>query len=278
VVTNGPSTTYNGLQLILNRRYSNGFQVQASYTYSKGFQSDFYSFSKPYVRREQNYTNGVASLGNVRHILSVPFVWDLPFGHGKKWGTDVGKAMNLLIGDWSVFGTVRVQSGRMVDFGNVRLIGFSKAELRDMMTLRMTKDPNNPYRTLVWTLPQDIIDNTVKAFNISATGYTQGTPEGRYFAPANSPSCLETVSGYGDCGAQSVIVTGPLVSRVDVTFAKRFPITGTVVGEIQMMVFNLFNRTNFNPINYTGSVYDSYQVTSAVDSSRTGQLAFRISF
>jgi len=142
----------------------------------------------------------------------------------------------------------------------------------------MTADPNNPYRTLVWTLPQDIIDNTVKAFNISATGYTQGTPEGRYFAPANSPACLETVSGYGDCGAQSVIVTGPLVSRVDLTFAKRFPITGTVVGEIQMMVFNVFNRTNFNPINYTGSVYDSYQVTSAVDSSRTGQLAFRISF
>ncbi len=49
VVTNGPSTTYNGVQLILNRRYSNGFQVQASYTYSKGYQSDFYSFSKPYV-------------------------------------------------------------------------------------------------------------------------------------------------------------------------------------------------------------------------------------
>jgi hypothetical protein len=43
-------------------------------------------------------------------------------------------------------------------------------------------------------------------------------------------------------------------------------------------VFNVFNRTNFNPINYTGPVLDSYQVTAAVDSSRTGQLAFRISF
>jgi hypothetical protein len=40
----------------------------------------------------------------------------------------------------------------------------------------------------------------------------------------------------------------------------------------------VFNRTNFNPINYTGPVLDSYQVTAAVDSSRTGQLAFRISF
>jgi len=118
----------------------------------------------------------------------------------------------------------------------------------------------------------------VKATSVSATGYTAGEPTGRYMAFANSPACLETVTGYGDCGIQSLIVTGPLVSRVDVTFAKRFPIAKTVYGEIQMMVFNLFNRTNFNPINYVGPVYDSYQVTSAVDASRTGQLAFRLSF
>jgi hypothetical protein len=175
-------------------------------------------------------------------------------------------------------GLVRLQSGRMVDFGNVRLNGFTKEELRNMMTLRKTTDPNNKFRTLVWTLPQDIIDNTVKAYSVSATGYTAGDPTGRYFSPANSPTCLETVSGYGDCGVQSVIVTGPLVNRVDVTFGKRIPITGPVYGEFQVMVFNLFNRTNFNPVNYTGSVYDSYQVTSAVDQSRTMQLAFRVSF
>jgi len=278
VVTNGPSTKYNAIQLILNRRYADGFQVQTNYTYSKGYQNDFYSFSKPYVEREQNYSNGSAGLGNVRHILAVNWMWDLPFGRGRKWGSDAGGALNRLIGDWSIMGLVRLQSGRMVDFGNVRLIGFTKEELRNMMTLRKTTDPNNTFRTLVWTLPQDIIDNTVKAYSVSATGYTAGEPTGRYFAPANSPTCLETVSGYGDCGVQSVIVTGPLVNRVDVTFGKRIPITGSVYGEFQVMVFNLFNRTNFNPVNYTGSVYDSYQVTSAVDQSRTMQLAFRVSF
>ena len=61
-----------------------------------------------------------------------------------------------------------------------------------MHKIRKSTDPNNPYRTLVWMLPQDIIDNTVKAFSVSATGYTQGAPTGRYFAPANGPDCLET--------------------------------------------------------------------------------------
>jgi hypothetical protein len=50
------------------------------------------------------------------------------------------------------------------------------------------------------------------------------------------------------------------------------------------MIFNLFNNTNFNPVggtlapSYIGSTKDSFQVTTAVDQSRTMQLAFRISF
>jgi hypothetical protein len=278
VVTNGPSTKYNGIQLIFNRRYADGFQVNTSYTYSKGYQNDFFAFRKPYVEREQNYTNGSASLGNVRHNMSVNWVYDLPFGRGRKWGSGAGSAMNRLIGDWSIMGLVRWQSGRMVDFGNVRLNGFTADDLRSWMSVRKTTDPNNPYRTLVWWLPQDVIDNTVKAFNVSATGYTKGTPEGRFFQPANSPSCLETVAGYGDCGVRSLIVTGPQVFRTDITIGKRFAITGPVMGEFQWMIFNLFNNVNFNPVNYIGSEADNYQITGAVDQSRTMQLAFRILF
>ena len=56
-------------------------------------------------------------------------------------------------------------------------------------------------------LPQDIIDNTVKAFSVSATSATgygaQGAPSGRYFAPANGPDCIEVAAGFGDCGLRS---------------------------------------------------------------------------
>jgi hypothetical protein len=91
-------------------------------------------------------------------------------------------------------------------------------------------------------------------------------------------------AGRGDCGVQSVIVTGPQVFRTDITIGKRFGITGPVMGEFQWMIFNLFNNTNFNPVggtlasSYVGSVKDSYQVTSDIDQSRTMQLAFRILF
>jgi hypothetical protein len=130
----------------------------------------------------------------------------------------------------------------------------------------------------VYILPQDIIDNTIKAYSVSATGYSAGDPTGRYFAPANSPTCIETTNGYGECGLRSLIVTGPKVVRVDMNFVKQIKVTGPVVIEAQLQIFNVFNTVNFNPVNYTGATPDSYQVTGAVDQSRTMQMAFRISF
>lgn len=286
VVTNGGDTRYNGLQLIFNRRYNQGLQVQANYTYGKGYQQDFYSFRVPWKEVEQTYTNGSASLGNVHHNLSVNWLYDLPFGQGRRFASGVGRLLNGVIGDWSFMGVARFQTGRMVDFGNVRLVGMSLEEFKSLHKMRQSTDPNNPYRTLVWMLPEDVINATVQAFSISATGYTAGTPTGRYLAPANGPDCLETaVQGtspqraYGACGTGNLIVTGPPVIRFDFTIAKRIRFAGPLTGEIQLQIFNVFNRVNFTPVNgYVGSVTDSFQVTGSTDSARTGQLAFRLSW
>ena len=161
----------------------------------------------------------------------------------------------------------------MVDFGNVRLVGLSQKDLEKMLKIRMTTDTNNQYRTLVWQLPQDIIDNTIKAYSVTATGYADGDPTGRYFAPANGPDCLEVATGYGDCGAGSVVVTGPKIIRWDMNLVKQIPLAGKLTAEFQIQVFNVFNRVNFTPNSYIGSVNDSYQITSAADQSRTGQMA-----
>jgi hypothetical protein len=175
-------------------------------------------------------------------------------------------------------GVARFGTGRLLDFGNVRLVGFTVDELQNMYKLRMVTDPNNQYRTLVYILPQDIIDNTIKAYSTTATGYSGDAPTGRYFAPANSPSCLEEVSGYGDCGARSVIVQGPPVIRFDFTFSKTVAVKGRVNFEFQWQIFNVFNRVNFNPVTGLGSTLSNYEVTGAQDQSRTMQLAFRVNF
>jgi hypothetical protein len=280
MVANGPPTRYNGIQLVVSRRFSHGLQLDANYSYGKGYEDQFYGFHKPYVTTEQNFSNSGngSETGNVRHVFVANWMYQLPFGKGKHFGGGANGLLDRIIGGWSYQGLARLQSGRMVDFGNVRLIGMTPDDVRDAYQLRMTTDPQNKYRTLMYMLPQDMIDNTIKAFSVNASGYTGGAPTGRYFAPANSPNCIESVNGFGDCGIRSLIVTGPRVVRFDMNLIKRIKITERVVIEGQAQVFNIFNNTNFNPVGYLGSVSDSYQVTGATDQQRTMQLAFRISF
>ncbi len=124
----------------------------------------------------------------------------------------------------------------------------------------------------------------MKAFSVTATGYSNGAPTGRYFAPPSGPDCLEnaqssgtnTLTGFGDCGVRSVIVTGPKVIRFDMSLVKQIPIARGVNLEAQWQVFNVFNRVNFTPVTGIGSNPDAYQVITAVDQSRTMQMAFRI--
>jgi hypothetical protein len=283
LVTNGPKTSYNGVQLSVKRRFARGLMYELNYTYGKGWMDQFYSFHKPYVTTEMNYTNiysnqGGNATGNVRHVFAGNWMYDLPFGQGKRYGSHANGLVDRIIGGWSFQGVTRLQSGRMIDFGNVRLFGMTPDELRESIGIRKTTDPLNQYRTLVYMLPQDIIDNTIKSYSVSATGFALGAPSGRYLAPANSPACMEKVNGFGECGLRSLILTGPKVVRIDFNFIKRIRVTEKVYVEGQAQVFNVFNNVNFNPVNYFGSVLDSYQVTGAVDQSRTMQLAFRITF
>jgi len=271
---------YNGAQLILNRRFSKGLQVQANYSFGKGWQQDFYAFRVPVQWNRNNYSNAAGNAtGNVTHAFFASWVYELPFGQGKPFGSGVGRNLNRLIGNWTFTGVMRLQSGREFDLGNVRLIGMTEKDVQKMLNMRIVTDPANAVRKLVYNWPDDVIENTIKAYSYDANGYTQGEPTGRYFAPANSPTCIETVSGYGDCGVRSLVVRGPKIFSVDMNLGKQIPITSRVNFEFQVNIYNVFNSLNFNPVSGIGSsAFSGYEVTGAQNQSRTGQLAFRINF
>ena len=77
----------NALQILLNRRFANGFLVQSNYTYGKGYQYQFYSFHKPYALTEENFSNSGngSATGNVRHVWSTNWVYELPIGPGQRY-------------------------------------------------------------------------------------------------------------------------------------------------------------------------------------------------
>ena len=60
--------------------------------------------------------------------------------------------VDRIIGGWQVSGLARLQSGRLIDLGNVRLVGMSKDELQDLYKLRITPAGR------VFTFPQETTD------------------------------------------------------------------------------------------------------------------------
>jgi hypothetical protein len=149
-------------------------------------------------------------------------------------------------------------------------------DVREMYKLRF-----DAAGRVVYMLPQDVIDNTVKAFDVnptSATGYgSLGAPEGRYFAPANGPDCIEIAGGRGDCGTGDLVVSGQRLVRFDIAAVKRIEIRGRVNAEFRAEMLNAFNHPYFTPVGGIGSDPDDYRVTGA-DSGRQIQLVWRLNW
>ena len=252
--------------------------------------------------------------GGITHALKLYAIWELPIGKGRKLLGSAHPVVDAILGGWQLATISRVQSGRMLDFGNVRLVGMSRKEFQKAFKLRF-----DDAGKAIYMLPQDIIDNTNRAFSVSATsptGYSSlGVPTGRYLAPANGANCIEMVDpttfiqastataqfgynfGPGQCGEGSMVVTGPTYWSADISLEKKFKVKGSATILIRAELLNAFNHANFVPVtgagtlvgfdNRTGTTATAYSnpssflltnSTAAEYAPRVAQLVARFSF
>ena len=52
------------------------------------------------------------SASDVPHRVAISGIWELPFGHGRRWASDAGRLADAFIGGWSVQAIGQLQSGR----------------------------------------------------------------------------------------------------------------------------------------------------------------------
>ena len=279
---NGGYTRYDAVQVDLRRRLSHGLLVQANYQFAKSFSSSRVaipgttqvSFRAPRVNTLDDNT--------LRHAFKVNWIYELPIGRGKWLLGNAGGLLDRVVGGWEFQGSGRVQSGQLYDFGSFNLVGMTMKELREVFKLRF-----DDAAKVVYLLPQDIIDNTIRAFNASATtrsGYPEpngvpAVPTGRYLAPASSATCQQVYSG--QCAPQNIFVTGPKFTRFDLSLKKQFRIRERVNFELRGEFLNAFNNINFfNPsttATNTPSNLTFMQVTTAyTDSSNTNDPGGRL--
>ncbi|MDQ2773846.1 MAG: carboxypeptidase regulatory-like domain-containing protein [Acidobacteriota bacterium] len=103
---------YNGLEVKLNKRYSNGLSFQTSYTFSKTMQETGYQNGWPY--QDASLKKQIAGSDRT-HVLSVTGEWALPIGKGSKYvGTNASGVVGALINGWSANFIVSAQTGQPV--------------------------------------------------------------------------------------------------------------------------------------------------------------------
>src|SRR5262249_27295859 len=259
---NGGHTYYDSAVVELRRRMSKGLLVQGSYVFARGFTLTNTSLRAPSFKTLSPLV--------IDHAFKADWVYDLPFGRGQGLFGNARGVVGKTIEGWSFQGGARFQSGAPVVFNGaqtnapggvfpngltgLRLVGMTAKDLQKSIKMRFDDAAG-----IAYFLPQDIVDNTIRAFSVSATSATGygslGAPTGRYIAPANRADCIETFAG--QCGFPNLALYGPRFTRFDMSLIKRTKITERVNFEFRAEFLNAFNNINFsiqNPSNATTTV------------------------
>lgn len=234
--------TYNAGQLTLRQRTRHGLEYTLNYTYAKSLSdsSGNYSVSNTSFNglSVQNGYDLNADYGpsamDIRHSLNFVGVYELPFGHGRTYGSDVNGFLESVFGGWKVSTSAILYSGFPVTiFGpnnsntNNGGWGFSRANQYRPLTIR-----NQSVEHWFGTDPSEIpctqapggVDDGVCAYG-SAAPFTFGSAH----------NSTERAPGY---------------RQVDMSLFKDFHTWHEQVVGFRADLFNIFNIASYgNPDN-----------------------------
>jgi hypothetical protein len=236
-LSNGISN-YHALQTVLQERFKNGLQAQVNYTWSKclsdtpGFFGQFgdnvstqsqtiggWAFPQDPYNQRGDYgrcPQDVASLFNGY------VVYDLPFGHGRHFGNDVNKAVDVVAGGWRVSSDFTFHTG----FAQTVFAGQDLSGTGGFST-RPNCVPGVPQ-----TLP----------FGPDPASVAAGTP---HFNFLNTAAVSQPGPGtFGNCPVGAF--RGPGYKAVNLSLGKQFSITERQSVEFRVDSVNVFNTPIFN--------------------------------
>jgi hypothetical protein len=214
-------SNYSSLQARFEKRYTHGLQFEAAYTYAHALDNAS-SASLGSVNngdfRDQRFPN--LEYGNadfdVRHRFVLSYAYELPFGHGRKFGAGASGLVNQIIGNWQFAGVFSAATGN--HYTATDIVPVSNADCGGTVGFFCSR-PNlvgNPNAT-------PCVAGTL--FNTCAFEHNdvQGTS--------------------GNAGRN--IIVGPGYQTWDASLVKQFPIREQMHMELRAEFFNALNHTNF---------------------------------
>ena len=214
------NSVFHSLQAKMEHEFSQGFTLLTSWIWSKGI-GDLIGDNGP----GQAPGSGFQNMGNLQaerglldihlaHRFVLSAIWEMPFGRGRQFGTDIHPALDTLFGGWSVGGILTLSTGRPY---NVSVNG----------------DPANHSETN----RADVI------------GDPDDVPGGRSVAEFFNTAAFKANEPitYGDLGRN--VLLGPNFQNVDFSLMKRTTLFALADQpwdlQFRWELFNAFNHANF---------------------------------
>jgi len=243
-------SSWEAMLVSFEKRYSTGLQFTLAYTLSKTITNSdgFVGWLGPVAGYQDLYNmSGEKSLAaeDSTHRLVIGHVYDLPFGHGKQFGSSIPSIVNGFLGNWQFSGIFTLQSG---------------------VPLPITATPNNSGKQY----------GTLRPNLVGTPQTTQGTRGERIYQWVD-PSTFALPPPFTIGNAPRTLnVRGDKIQEYDVTMSKYFPIKERARVEFRAEAFNLFNRPQLNTPNMAFGSPTFGRVTSTILPARFLQLGLRV--
>jgi len=259
-VWNGGKSRYNGLQVKVEYRMRGGLMFLNSFTLSKAKDNgpgalensnsgnvgpqDFYNMGPEYGT--SNYDQPVNN--------TTSFVWELPFGHGRRWLKDSHPVLNAIVGGWTISGINTMTTGAPAT------LVYTPTASWAVSGISQEYRGSNTYRP-----------------NVSGSPYGDKKSTTEYLSKTNVTVPADPTQVYGNAPRNSVRL--PWFWQTDFVASKNFrlPIGSQTNLQLRVEAFNLFNRTNFAGLSTTRTSANFGTITSTYD-ARQIQLGAKVSF
>ncbi len=212
---------YNALQNKLEKRFTRGLSILSTYVWAHsednspgnfctgGTGPSTCGFSNPL---QPDLDKGTSDF-DVAHRFTFASVWELPFGRGKRFGSNISRAADLVVGGWQLNSDITIQSGP---------------------TFSITADGKRA--DIVSGAGPCPLGGTAKAF------------EGQFFCPPSTPVFASDPTGPKFGNSPRNAFRGERQEYFNASLFKNMQVSEGFNAQIRIQAYNVFNHVNrFRP-------------------------------
>jgi hypothetical protein len=232
-------SSYQALQARLEKHFTNDFAFLLSYTWSKNLdQASNENSGGTVIPTNLNFDYGPSDF-DIPQNLTASYIYDLPFGHGRKY-MNRGGALDEAFGGWQFSGITTLRSGF----------------------------PN----TITW--PGDVANVGLGTRPVRTCN---GKLSSRSYQDWYNTACFVAPAQYTFGNSNRGIIQGPGYKDWDMALMKAFPTYHEQNLQFRFEFFNVFNNVNFGQPGDTANTSTAGMISSA-SAGRQGQMALEYRF